>query len=66
MSRKCYIIVASEGRLSKRRAQDRKRARERRALETAAQREVRLVKCRLRCVCFFLTEERGLSSLPAQ
>ena len=39
--------MASESRLSKCKAQDRKRARERRASETAAQREVRLAKHRL-------------------
>ena len=47
MSRKCYSIMASKCRLSKRRAQDRKRGRERRTSETAAQREVRLAKRRL-------------------
>ena len=46
-SKKCYSIVANKGRLSKCRARDKKRARERRASETAAQREVRLVKHRL-------------------
>ena len=38
MPRKCYSILVSEGRLSKCRVQDRQRAREHRASETAAQR----------------------------
>ena len=47
MSRKCYSVVASEDRLSKCQAQDRKRARESCASETVAQREIWLAKRRL-------------------